>query len=89
MDAPYPGSPGNYIEASGSAMFTFGLLKGIELGYISGAEYLRPASNAYKGLVTNFISVADNGTVSYTGTVAECGLSTANATYEVRAYGVP
>ncbi|OAQ75875.1 cell wall glycosyl hydrolase protein [Purpureocillium lilacinum] len=55
MDAPYPGRPGNYIESSGSAMFTWGLLKGIRLGYLNRADYLRPAVRAYKGLY--YISV--------------------------------
>lgn len=84
MDEPYPAMEGNYIEASGSAMFTFGLLKGIDLGYLEKDVYLEAAKSAYLGLVSNFIVEEDDGKLSYTGTVAECGLGSANATYEVR-----
>lgn len=83
MDAPYPGRKGNYIESSGSAMFTFGLLKGVKLGYLKRSDFLQTAKNAYTGLVKKFVRPQDNGTLLFTGTVAECGLSTANATFEV------
>lgn len=82
MDEPYPGQEGNYIEASGSAMFTFGLMKGIDLGYLNKVDYFDTARTAYLGLVKNFIEEGDSA-LSYTGTVAECGLGSANATYEV------
>lgn len=84
MDAPYPGEDGNYIEASGSAMFTFGLLKGIDLGYLETDGYLHAAKSAYLGLLESFIVEENDGSLSYIGTVAECGLGSANATYEVR-----
>lgn len=83
MNEPYPTRQGNYIEASGSAMFTYGLLKGIKLGYISKVDYLAVAQKAYKGLVKQFISPQQDGTLQFTGTVAECGLVTSNVTFEV------
>ena len=82
MDQPYPEREGNYIEASGSAMFTYGLLKGIRLGYLKRSEFLGTAKKAYKGLVNLFVDESD-GHVNYKGTVAECGLSQKNVTYEV------
>lgn len=85
MDAPYPGKKGNYIESSGSAMFTFGLLKGVKLGYLKRSEFLQTAQNAYRGLVSTFVQPETNGTLSFTGTVAECGLVSSNVTFEVSA----
>lgn len=33
MDPRYESRPGNYIESSGSAMFVYGLFKGLRNGY--------------------------------------------------------
>ncbi|KAK5990779.1 Unsaturated rhamnogalacturonyl hydrolase YteR-like protein [Cladobotryum mycophilum] len=82
MDEPYPHVKGNYIESSGSAMFTFGLLKGVSLGYLDKKEFLATGKKAYQGLVNKFISPQQDGTLQFTGTVAECGLGSANATFE-------
>ncbi|KAK2616214.1 hypothetical protein QQS21_000846 [Conoideocrella luteorostrata] len=84
MDAPYPGKKGNYIESSASAMFTFGLLKGVKLGYLKESEFLQTAKNAYRGLVHEFVRPGKNGTLSFTGTVAECGLASSNYYTSVR-----
>ncbi|KAI1397350.1 glycoside hydrolase family 105 protein [Hypoxylon fuscum] len=81
MSEPYPGAQGNYIESSASAMFTFGWLKGIGMGLISREEYLEPAQRAYQGLVDRFVSVNDNGTLNWEGTV-QVGSLGSNATYE-------
>lgn len=83
MNEPYPSRAGNYIEASASAMFTWGLLKGMSLGYLPKEDYLHTAKKAYIGLVNNFIVENDNGTLSYIGTVGQCGLAWANVTFEV------
>lgn len=82
MDEPYPGMKGNYIEASGSAMFTYSLLKGVHLGYIDKHRYLKTAKKAYEGLVKSFIRVEDD-VVHYIGTVQECGLAVADPSFEV------
>jgi rhamnogalacturonyl hydrolase YesR len=51
-----PGEPGNYPEASGSAMFTYFLAKAINRGYLP--ESYRPAAEkAWAGLVDEFITV--------------------------------
>lgn len=83
MDDPYPSEEGNYIESSGSAMFTYGLLKGIDLGFLERRKFLSAARRAYHSLVDNFIQHQQNGTLHFTGTVGACGLSSANATFEV------
>ncbi|OTB07257.1 glycoside hydrolase family 105 protein [Hypoxylon sp. CI-4A] len=81
MSEPYPGAPGNYIESSASAMFTFGWLKGIRLGFIDAEEYLEPALNAYHGLTERFVEANDDGTLNWEGTV-EVGSLNSNGTYE-------
>ncbi|KAI1457801.1 glycoside hydrolase family 105 protein [Annulohypoxylon moriforme] len=81
MSEPYPGAPGNYIESSASAMFAFGWLKGIRLGLIASDDYLEPALRAYHGLTERFVTVNDNGTLNWEGTV-EVGSLGSNATYE-------
>jgi unsaturated rhamnogalacturonyl hydrolase len=43
----YPGP-----EASGTAFFTYGMARGIEMGLLSPAEYLDPVVRAWNGLIT-------------------------------------
>ncbi|KAF4457438.1 Unsaturated rhamnogalacturonyl hydrolase yteR [Fusarium albosuccineum] len=81
MNEPYPGREPNFIEGSGSAMFTWGLLKGIDLGYLDRYEFLETAQDSYLSLVDNFVTELQNGTVTFNGTVTECILN-ANVTFE-------
>ncbi|KAK6950514.1 hypothetical protein Daesc_008842 [Daldinia eschscholtzii] len=81
MSEPYPGAPGNYIESSAAAMFTFGWLKGIRLGLLDESEYLEPARKAYRGLVEKFVKVDDEDTLNWEGTV-QVGSLSSNGTYE-------
>ncbi|KAI1781295.1 glycoside hydrolase family 105 protein [Hypoxylon cercidicola] len=81
MSEPYPGAPGNYIESSASAMFTFGWLKGINMGLLEKKEYLEPAQKAYRGLTERFVKQNDDGTLNWEGTV-EVGSLGSNGTYE-------
>ncbi|KAI8962779.1 glycoside hydrolase family 105 protein [Daldinia sp. FL1419] len=81
MSEPYPGAPGNYIESSASAMFTFGWLKGIRLGLLNESDYLESAREAYRGLVKRFVKVDDEGNLNWEGTV-EVGSLGSNGTYE-------
>ncbi len=55
-----PTAPGNYLEASGSAMFTYFLAKGIIQGYLP-EQYKEPALKAYNGLVKEFVSIHTDG----------------------------
>lgn len=82
MNDPYVGAEGNYIESSASAMFTYGLLKGIADGYIADAEYYASAEKGYNLLIEDFVVENKNGTINYDGTVAVGSLS-GNGTYEV------
>ncbi|KAH8755643.1 Six-hairpin glycosidase-like protein [Diaporthe sp. PMI_573] len=80
-----PGCEGNYIESSGSAMFTYALLKGARLGYYSpgntSAVSIEIAKRAYKYLDNTFVVHEADGTLGYNGTVAVCSLNS-TASYE-------
>ncbi|KAF4953933.1 hypothetical protein FSARC_12289 [Fusarium sarcochroum] len=81
MDEKYVGVKGNYIEASASAMFTFGWLRGLNRGLLSAGDYSKVATKAYKGLVDNFITRNASGTINFEGTV-EVGSLGSNATFQ-------
>ncbi|KAI1094468.1 glycoside hydrolase family 105 protein [Rostrohypoxylon terebratum] len=82
MSEPYPGAPGNYIESSASAMFTFGWLEGISLGLIDAGDYLEPALKAYHSLIDRFVRVDDgDDTLHWEGTV-QVGSLVGNGTFE-------
>ncbi|KAE8375702.1 Six-hairpin glycosidase-like protein [Aspergillus bertholletiae] len=81
-----PNREGNYIESSGSAMFTYALYKGARLGYLHGIseKALLPtalASQCYGHLLQDFVVDNNNGTLGYNGTVSVCSLNS-SATYE-------
>lgn len=83
----FPGREGNYIESSGSAMFVYGLYKGVRLGILKspgqGTQmYKDAADKAYGYLVDTFVVENHNGTLSWNGTVSVCSLNS-SATYEV------
>jgi rhamnogalacturonyl hydrolase YesR len=68
-----PDEPGNYREASSSAMFTYFLAKAINQGYL--AESYKPAAQkAYEGLVNEFISVHADGSFHLTNNCSVGGL---------------
>ena len=84
MDEPYPGKKGNYIESSATAMFTYGLLKAIRLGYIDSAKYLSTARKAHALMTNKFaLPTGESGTLNWEGTV-EVGSLSSNGSYEVR-----
>jgi unsaturated rhamnogalacturonyl hydrolase len=43
--------PGNYLEASGSAMFVYALAKGVNKGYLPREKYLPAILKGYAGLI--------------------------------------
>ncbi|KAL4868958.1 hypothetical protein BDV12DRAFT_168661 [Aspergillus spectabilis] len=81
MDPPYPSDPRNYIESSGSAMFTYGLLRGIRKGFIKEKDYKRVAQRGYSLLKNEFLSKNNNGTLNWEGTV-QVGSLGSNGTFE-------
>lgn len=92
-----PGAPGNYLESSSTALFTFAILKGLRLNLLSGVngnsssssnnnttttESLKAAAlRAYKYTTEVFVVDYGNGTLGYNNTVTVCSLNS-TATYE-------
>ncbi|KAJ5376591.1 hypothetical protein N7509_013477 [Penicillium cosmopolitanum] len=79
-----PNKQGNYIESSGSAMFTAALFKAARLGYLPekfASEARKAAGKCYNHLVDAFVVKNENGTLGYNGTVSVCSLNS-SASYE-------
>ncbi|KAL5335688.1 glycosyl hydrolase [Aspergillus crustosus] len=81
LDPPYPSDHRNYIETSGSAMFTYGLLRGIRKGFIKSTDYKKVAQKGYNLLKNDFLSHNANGTLNWEGTV-QVGSLGSNGTFE-------
>ena len=54
--------PDNWIDTSGSAMFTYAIQRGIELGLLGERKYASVAANGYRGIVGN-AKINDQGLV--------------------------
>jgi len=55
-----PGREGNYVEATGSAMFVYAMLKGCRKGYLD-EKVGKYARKSYRNLVKTFISYDEQG----------------------------
>ena len=64
---------GNYLEATGSSMFTYTFAKGVRKGYLP-EHYLEVAKKAYNAIINTLISVDDNGLVNLNQCCAVAGL---------------
>ncbi|RXP46883.1 glycoside hydrolase family 88 protein [Lutibacter sp. HS1-25] len=64
---------GNYLEATGTAMFVYTFAKSAKKGYLD-AKYLTVAEKGYKGLIDNLISVEENGVVNLNKCCGVAGL---------------
>ncbi|MFM1913397.1 MAG: hypothetical protein RIR51_1235 [Bacteroidota bacterium] len=69
----FGGKEGNYLEASCSTMFTYSLLKGVRMGYLS-EEFREPAKSAYSGIIKEFITKDPDGSIHLEKTVSVGGL---------------
>jgi len=58
--------PDNWIDSSGTAMFTYALQRGIELGLLNRAEYERTVANGYRAITAN-ASINEDGLVDLKG----------------------
>lgn len=67
------GAKGNYLEASGTAMFVYALAKGVRLGYLP-AQLMVNARKGYDGMLKNFISTDERGMTHLEKTVNVSGL---------------
>jgi rhamnogalacturonyl hydrolase YesR len=68
-----PDEPGNYLEASGSAMFTYFLAKAINNGYLP-ESYRAALIKASRGLVDEFVSIDADGQIHLTNICSVAGL---------------
>lgn len=64
---------GNYLEATGTAMFTYAFAKGVRKGYLD-KKYLAVAEKAFSGLINNLVSVEENGVVNLNKCCSVAGL---------------
>ncbi len=64
---------GNYLEASGSAMFAYSFAKGANKGYLP-KEYKKVAEKAFDGMTKNLVKVTPEGYVIITEACAVAGL---------------
>lgn len=67
------GAQGNYLEASGSSMFTYFFAKALNKGYLP-QSWLPMAKRSYQGLLNEFMQVHADGSVSLTGNCEVGGL---------------
>ena len=65
--------PGNYLEGSGSAMFTYVFARGAHKGYLD-KKYLGIANRNFDNIIKEFIRVDNNGLVSMINICAVGGL---------------
>ncbi len=79
-----PGKKGNYIESSGTAMYTYGWLKGARKGYLPHSPYIERATRAYKLMTDKFVARnGTGGTLNWEGTV-KVGSLDRDASFQVR-----
>jgi len=67
------GKEGNYLEASGTAMFIYTFAKGAKNGYLD-KKYLDIANKAFDSMVENMVITGDDGLPVLTNTCGACGL---------------
>ncbi len=72
--------PGNYLEASGSAMLVYAMAKGVNRGYLPREKYLPAILKGYAGLIHEFVKANPDGTIRLTQICSGAGLGyTTNA----------
>ncbi|WP_374460049.1 glycoside hydrolase family 105 protein [Chryseobacterium taeanense] len=67
------GEKGNYLEATGSSMFVYTIMKSVNKKYLP-KSYKKYAKKGYEGILKNLISVDKNGMVSLNQCCAVAGL---------------
>jgi unsaturated rhamnogalacturonyl hydrolase len=68
-----PGAPGNYLESSSSAMFTYFFAKATRKGYLTDV-FRAIALRSFDGLVNEFVRIYPDGKVSLTNQCLVAGL---------------
>jgi unsaturated rhamnogalacturonyl hydrolase len=67
------GREGNYLEGSGSAMYTYAFARGAHKGYLD-KKYLAIADSAFDGIIKELITVDEKGFVTLHNICGGCGL---------------
>jgi len=67
------GRAGNYLEASGSAMFIYAFVRGVQRGWLD-PEYGENARKAFRGITSRLVTVTPEGYVDLHGTCRSAGL---------------
>jgi len=67
------GRPGNYLEATASAMFVYALAKGVNQGYLP-RDYEPAIKRGYAGIIKNFITPQGDGRWALTHCCSVAGL---------------
>jgi unsaturated rhamnogalacturonyl hydrolase len=67
------GREGNYLEGSGSAMYTYVFAKGARLGYLD-PKFRKIANSSFDGIIKNLIAVDKSGKVIMHDICGGCGL---------------
>jgi unsaturated rhamnogalacturonyl hydrolase len=67
------GREGNYIEGSGSSMFTYVIARGAHKGYLDN-KYLEMAEKAFNDIVKELITIDDQGFITMHNICGGCGL---------------
>jgi unsaturated rhamnogalacturonyl hydrolase len=68
-----PSRAKNYLEESGSAMFTYAFAKGARMGYLA-PSYRSIAERAFDGMLATFVATTADGLVSINGICKVAGL---------------
>jgi unsaturated rhamnogalacturonyl hydrolase len=68
-----PSRAKNYLEESGSAMFTYAFAKGARMGYLA-PSYRSIAERAFDGMLATFVTAGADGLVSINGICKVAGL---------------
>ena len=68
-----PERPGNYLEASASAMIVYAIAKAVRIGYLDPG-YISMARRGYRGLLQNLIKVDPQGFLTLEGVCSVAGL---------------
>ncbi len=64
---------GNYLEGSGSAMFTYVFARGAKKGYLD-SKYIDIANESFDGIIKELITIDDKGLLTMHNIVGGCGL---------------
>ena len=67
------GREGNYLEASGTAMFIYTFAKGAKKGYLD-QKYFDIANSSFDSMVKVMVKTGDDGMPTLTNTCGACGL---------------